>query len=115
MMKCIAIDYDGTWTYNEKLMGKLVDTMADACVPVVCATSRSGSDSDRQEMRKVVPKWIPIVFCGNQYKLSCLRAVGYDPIYTIDDQPESWVFPEPIWVVRWWGAWKWFLKRLGFA
>ncbi len=107
MTPCVAIDFDGTWTWDDETMESIVDLLAAKKVVVICATSRKDTQDNRLEFARTLPPNMPIVFCGGEYKLSAVRARGYDPIFVVDDQPESWRGAMPMWMVRLRGALKW--------
>jgi hypothetical protein len=108
----VAVDYDGTFTWNASAMTGLCNYLKSFGVQVVCVTSRDGTQRDQDEMRKVLPLWMEIIFCGEEYKGDVLRRLGIEAIFVMDDQPEAWGRSMPMWRVKLIGLWKWLLSKV---
>jgi hypothetical protein len=110
-MKVIAIDYDLTYSLNPAVMANVIG-MCRTIAPVVCVTNRMGTDSDREELKRTLPAGVDVIWCRDKHKHEICEVLGLEVLFVIDDQPESWTHPMPIWLVRIKGAWKWLVNKL---
>ena len=102
LIKCIAIDFDDTYTSDTRLWHYIILTLQSAEITVICATARSWSEANERDMLVELPNKVKVVFCGNQYKRDATLAAGYDVQIWIDDTPEAIVNMRPgiLWLIR---------------
>lgn len=85
-MKCLAIDYDGTYTAHPQLIHELAVTALSFGIEVVTVTSRRKTLENEQAMRAAGISW-PIIFAYDKPKRMAAAEVGVFPCVWLDDQP----------------------------
>ena len=101
MRRVIAIDFDGTYSLCPHAWDGALRCLP---YPVVCVANREYTLENHAEL---VRTGLEIVWCGNRHKHDVCKEQGLDVVVVIDDQPEAWRAPKPIFWVRWVGAFKW--------
>jgi hypothetical protein len=101
------MDYDGTWTHKPEVSLRIYQAVRDSGEIMICATSRIGTESDKDELMASLPEDMPIVWCGSQWKREAVKAEGYEVLFWIDDQPNIIGGPGVLWLMRLRGIWLW--------
>jgi hypothetical protein len=107
-----AIDYDGTYTDNPRMWGRVLRIMKDY-VDIICATSRSDTPANREQLfNDLEGKVIDIVYCGGKYKQQACREAGYDVVVWMDNDPRTDEHYAPLWWCRLVGAIQYIRRKL---
>lgn len=85
-MKCLAIDYDATYTAHPQLVHDLAVTALSYGIEVVTVTSRRKTLENEREMRAAGVSW-PIIFAYDKPKKMAAIEAGCNPCCWLDDQP----------------------------
>lgn len=83
----ISIDLDRTWTADPKAWLDWYNSFTRRGHRIIMITGRDSWSSDMD--RHLIPRGMPILFCGARPKRAVAEEAGFDVDVWIDDTPES--------------------------
>lgn len=107
-----AIDYDDTFSAHPEIWAETIKLWQTKGLKTICATNRSDTEGNRNELKVLDGLVVDIVFCKGYKKDECLKK-GYSIAVWIDNDPRVDQRPAPLWWCKMVGGIQWLLKKIG--